>query len=595
MLKAALAALGIFLSSHAHAAAIAGVGDIAGLHPNWDWKTFETDHFRVTYPAELEPVARKAAGHLEEAHGLLTQFLRWKPRLRTQVVVVDNQDSANGFAAANLRIGMVLLATPPDNWSSLYHYDDWLRLLCIHEYTHFVNIDTTTHWLYQGLRFLVGDTLLPNSLWPIWMLEGLAVFTETRFTKAGRGRSPFYEMVLRSAVEEKKLDTSQFVTLDKVAGDNPYYPAGEIPYLFGYQLMNEVAKDTEIRTRGKTADLEEPLKDGQDALGLMSYRSGKRVPFLINSNLENIAYKNWYEYWDSWVAETTSRGEASLAKIRSQPVTGLKRLTEKGFEVLGLAVSPDGKWLAYTQDGLDRRSSLYLRDLKSGKTRLLNDEKLLGVGHAFTPDSRTLLFSSLRRTSPFYLHSDLAEYDLERDSWHWLSQGLRARDPDVSHDGTLVAFTLSESAVTGLAVAPLEKHGSRHRLGTVRKLFMPPQMDRVSNPKFSPDGRHVVFTWHKNGVSAEDLASVDVETGKVTTLLSDGHYNRFPAYDPKGHLHFVSDASGVDNIYALRAPGQAELRTNVTTGLWLPAFAPEGTLYASSFSTGGFDLSLIHI
>ena len=562
----------------AHAIGV-GIGDPIGLSPFWDWKTLESPHFRITFPAELGPQAHKTADYLEEAHRLLTKRLLWTPALKTQILVIDNADSANGLTSAVARFGIILYLTPPDNWFSTAYYDNWLRLLCIHEYTHMINMDPTRGF-YAGLRFVFGDIFLPNSLWPTWMLEGLAVYEETALTRGGRGRSPYYEMILRASVEEKNLNTPEFITIDKVNGNNPYYPGGETPYVFGYQLMNHVETDTE------------------DALGVMSYRSSLRVPFFINGNLENITEKDWYQHWAEFVAETNTRAGADLLKIQRQPVSALKKLPETRYGALGATLSPDGKWLAYTQSSSDEPMGLYLKDLKTGTTRRVRD-KVLGVGMAFTPDSKALIYSELQKISNYYLYSDLEVYNLEDDSTQWLTHSLRARDPDVSRDGRKIVFTTVSHSSIGISTAALIKSGDEFHLGPEKKIYHAALLDLASNPKFSPDGESVIFTLHRNGFVGEDLVKLDLASDQLTTLISDQHLNRYPFLDKNGVIYFISDKTGVDNIYRLgpkySEDPHAEQVTNVTTGVWMPAFAPDGSVYASVFSTKGWGIAQIQL
>lgn len=571
----------------------AQIGDEFGLSPHWDWKTIESEHFRIVFPVELEKVAQKTARYYEEAFAALHQKLFWNPSRKTQVVLVDNADAANGLASATLRLGMVLILTPPDPYFSTAHYDDWLKLLVFHEYTHFLNMDATEDF-WKTLRFVFGDLPLPNAAWPSWMLEGLAVYMETRYTGAGRGRSPYYEMILRTAVEKDVLGKPEFVTLDRINGPYPYYPAGEVPYLFGYQLMNQVARTASKLPEQRTADQRENLAAGDDALGIMSIRSAGRVPYFINGNLQNITGKDWYDYWKDFVSDTQARMTRDLETIRSEPVTPMQILTERGHTTYGSAVSPDGKWIAYTSETLDHRTALYLRELGTGKTRRLTD-KILGGSLSFTPDSKKLVFSGLTRESVYVIYSDLGTYDLESGETHWLTEGLRARDPTVSPDGKWVAFTLTETATTGLAVAPLELEDGRLKLGEVRKIYMPAMLDRVSTPKFSPDSKKIAFSFHPNGHAREDLIELDLESGKTRELLQNGDFNRYPAYHPDGSLYFVSNASGVENVYRLAPSGRAEQRTNVTTGLWFPTFAPSGELYATAFTLSGWEIARVDL
>ena len=161
------------------------LGDQFSLSPFWDWQTIETERFRITFPKELTAQAQKVAQYYEEAHTVLSPKIYWAPDHKVQVLVTDQADSANGLASPVSRFGMLLYLTPPETWFSTTYYEDWLKLLVFHEYTHYLIMDTT-RGVYSGLRYLFGDVILPNSLWPTWMLEGYAVYMETKYTRAGR-------------------------------------------------------------------------------------------------------------------------------------------------------------------------------------------------------------------------------------------------------------------------------------------------------------------------------------------------------------------------------------------------------------------------
>lgn len=568
-------------------------GDELGLSPFWDWKTIETEHFRLTFPKELSETALKSAGIFEEANALLTAKLDWQTAHKTQVLLIDNADAANGLTSAVARFGIVLYITPPDNWFSTAYYDDWLRLLILHEYTHMVNMDTT-RGLWEPLRYIFGDVLLPNSAWPSWMLEGLAVYMETRYTHAGRGRSAYYEMILRTAIAQNVMDDSAFITLDKVNGPNPYYPFGETAYTFGYQLMNQVARqDIGDRTADGKSKLPPgpPTHEGENMLGEMSWRSGLRIPFFINGNLENISGRDWYTQWALMIQSAQERTRGELAKLRSQPQSKVRVIptmpgSRNTWDTLGMAFSPDGRWMAYTQTSSDQYQSLYLLDRKNGAVRRLVP-KIAGATLSFTPDSKNIVYSTLNRKTIYYLWSDLKVYNLEKNSEDALSDSLRARDPDVSRDGEWVTFTLAKNATTGLAIAPVKFIRGRLRMGHTHEIFWPAKMDAVHTPKFSADGKTIYFSWHINGKLGEQIAALDRASGKVTVLTEGTALNRFPTINPKGELYFVSDRTGVDNIYAFR-DGKAELITQTETGFRFPSFDPQGQLHADVFSYRGW-------
>ncbi len=565
-----------------------GIGDLTSLSPFWRWKTIETEHFRITFPEELADTTNKTATYFEEAHKILSPALHWNPNSRVQVLVIDNSDAANGLTSAVLRLGIVLMVTPPDNWFSTAYYDDWLWLLVVHEYTHFLNMDATSSF-YNPLRYILGDVILPNSFWPPWMLEGLAVYMETRWTKAGRGRSPHYDMVIRAAVEQGVLDSDEFITLDKVNGPNPYYPGGETPYLFGYHLMDTLSA---YKHDGMTHDRSSSLSSGDDVLGVMSKRSSGRIPFFINGNIENITGKPWQAYWEEWVTNARKRANMQLKQIKSQPVSKYKKITENGYDILGSAVSPDGQWLAYSMDSYKNPMSLYLRNNQTGETRRIC-EKLLGTTISFTPDSNALVFSMLKRSSNYNIFSDIYIYDIKSESLVSLTEGARFRDPDISPYGRKLVFTFTENSTTGLGTATLVTSNGKYSLDSIERTYMPQKYGRVSTPKFTGNKDSVVFSQHINGQASEEIMGINLKTKVVKTLVKDGNFNRFPAIDHDGFIYYVSNATGVDNLY-LYAPDGPVLVTNVTTGIAFPTFSKKDkTLYVSVFSSDGWNLATI--
>jgi Tol biopolymer transport system component len=573
----------IFSSPETHA----GIAETYGISPFWQFKQIETEHFRITFPKQLSDTAQAVANNLEDANAVLSKKLYWQPSYKARILLIDNTDSANGVTTPVEDFGIILYVTPPDNWYSTSYYDDWLRLLCFHEYTHFVNIDTT-RGLWKIGRVLFGDVLLPNAAWPNWMLEGLAVYMETASTHAGRGRSTYYDMILRSAVDAGVLNTSKFFTLDRFNSLTvPYFPAGESVYLFGYEMMKELAKNT---PPGETADQGGPLKGGIDTLGVMSYRSADRIPYFINANLDNITGRDWYSYWDQFVRETKVRSSKQIAVIRSQPVTSPQFVTHNGFQVLGSTFSPDGQWVAYTKQTLDELNGIYLRDLKTGKEKWLA-EKIEGTEASFTPDSKFLMFSSLRREAEYYEYSELGVYSLESGSTRWITDKVRARDPNISLDGKSVVFTVTHGPKVDLAVAHLTESNGELNCDSMKTIYSAQNFDVASTPKFSPDGKNVFFSLHKNGKVSEELMSLDLGSGKARALVENGSFNRFPAVSSHGDLYFVSNLTGVDNLYQYREGQTPKLITNLTTGVWFPSISSDNKIYGAVFSYHGSDLA----
>jgi hypothetical protein len=549
--------------------------ETADLSPYTQYKTFDTEHFRFIYPEGYFAFTEKAAIHYEHAHTILQPILKWQPRDRTTILITDNADSANGFTLPLFRVGMVLIATPPETWFSTSYTEDWIKLLVFHEYVHFLNIDPTTDWM-EGLRLLFGDAVRPNGLWPSWMLEGLAVYFETRTSSLGRGRSPYYDGILRAFVNEGKLNSGSpdAMTLDRLNGDYPWFPGGESPYLFGYHLWEQFSRDHDFRA------------DPESAMGELSIRSSSRVPYFIEGNLENVMNKNWSGYWYSFLNESRLRFQKEIDAIKSQGETSYEVVAASDYQALGGTISPDGKWLAYTESSLDDRARLILKNTSTGEKKRL-DEKILGAGLAFTSDSRYVLYSALVREHSYELFSDLFAYDLIEEKTLQLTHGRRAKDPTLSSDGTQIAWLSVDRGTAKLEVADFSLTQDGPSMGAIKTAFMPKAFSILSSPRFMSSGE-ILFSNQELGSKESFLQSVNLKSGANTVLLRNGFMNRNPVeWDHR--IFFVSNETGVENIHELRN-GKSERITNVIGGTAFPFFAPSGELYGDLLTSKGYQI-----
>ncbi len=67
----------------------------------------------------------------------------------------------------------------------------WQDQLALHEYRHVVQINKMRQGLTKGLYYVFGEQAIAfvMGLWvPFWFIEGDAVYSETIFSKSGRGR-----------------------------------------------------------------------------------------------------------------------------------------------------------------------------------------------------------------------------------------------------------------------------------------------------------------------------------------------------------------------------------------------------------------------
>ncbi|MCA9567139.1 MAG: hypothetical protein KC656_04825, partial [Myxococcales bacterium] len=217
---------------------VAFVASAASFDPQMTWRTIRTEHFDITFHQGLEHVADEFAREVEPVYATMSAEVRWEPRARTQVVLVDRTDDANGYASVVPYNAIVIFVTAPQENSSLSFYEDWSSAILTHELTHVLHMDAN-HGIVRAARAVVGRVATTNDVSPLWMIEGFATFQETRHTTGGRGRTPYVDMVKRASVLE-----DAFPPLGDLDGLQPKPPSGNLRYLFGQDFMQFVADTT---------------------------------------------------------------------------------------------------------------------------------------------------------------------------------------------------------------------------------------------------------------------------------------------------------------------------------------------------------------
>jgi len=212
----------------------------AQLPPNEEWRTIQTRHFRIHFTPPLEQEARRAAVNAERAYAELSTELV-PPRGTIDLVVSDNVDYVNGYATPFPSNRIVVFAHPPTDASGLRNYDDWNTLVVTHELTHIFHLDRSRGiWRIGQAVFGRNPLLFPNLYEPRWVLEGLAVYFESRLTGVGRLESAEHSMAARAAALANRVPT-----LQELSPGTSRFPGGEVIYIYGSLLFDYLS-----RTRG---------------------------------------------------------------------------------------------------------------------------------------------------------------------------------------------------------------------------------------------------------------------------------------------------------------------------------------------------------
>ena len=531
--------------------------------PNIDWQTLVTPNFRLHYFKGMYPQALAAARDAETAFAELTKRLAWRPMTPIDIVLDDETDGANGSSRAYPYNLISLNAVAPDETSVLSDYDDWLYVLLAHELTHDVHIDTIEN-LPRAINGVLGRVLVPNSIQPSWYTEGLAVYFETEMTSRGRLRAPYYDMLLRMQV----LEGREF-TIDEATANPIRWPQGTGAYLYGAFFMDWIR-----------------AHHGEEALVRIGKEYGSEVlPFGMNVTSTRVTRREYPEMYRDFMQDMRTRySEQKDAVLAAGRIEG-EKITALGQDTGSPRVRHDGS-VVYVRNTIGQPPELRILTA-GGRDSFV--KRLNSTGDlALLPDDEHVLITQFDITDTFYVFGDLFEIDLRDGSQRRLTQGARAHGMDVDRAGKRAVFASNDAGHSVVRMVNLDD--TEH---AVVLADLGPATN-VWNPRFSPDGRTVVFSGFSEG--ARDLFTVDIGRKVVTRITNDRALDGAPIYSPDGQwIYFHSDRTGIFDLYALEVTTREVRRiTRVLGGAFDAVPAPDGgSLVYRTYGPEGFDLARV--
>ncbi len=596
----------------------ASTGIAKGELASANWRTIETAHFRVHFPARFEAWAGRAAGALEGIHDRVVDFVGYTPLRKIDVVVSDPEADANGIAYPFLdRPRIELWASPPDPESGLGDFRDWTELLVTHEFTHIVHLTRPRNKPGVLERFLpipVGPVLFRS---PRWVAEGYATVVEGALTGSGRPSSSYRAMVLRRFAIEGKLPS--YARLDATSG----WLGGSMAYLVGSSYLEW------LEAREGTGSLRRLWKR-------MASRRGGTFPGAFRA----VFGRSPADLYDRFRAEMTARALGQEKGIETAGIVAGDTWQRLEGGTASLEVSPDGKRLLARRS--PRRGEAFLaiwtispteseasasakrngRDLaltsdpneiadkpadplpRSPRWTLPRSNGRAPEDPRWMPDGERVVFTRREPSRDGVLHRDLFLWTPRSGSVVRLTRGADVSDASPFPDGRSAIAVRNRYGMSELVRVDLAT-GAVSPFAVAETTAVDP-WDVWSHPRVSPDGGRVAALRHREGkweLTLLPVTPASSATGLAYPVGGSPYPRRLgagvavfgaPAWSADGsRIEAATDASGVWELAEFRLDGAApRMRTRLTGGAYSPAPENAGSgLFYLSLTAKGVDIA----
>ncbi len=541
---------------------------------SFDWYFIQSKHFDIFFYPQEYYLAEFTARAAESAYNSISSHIRYEITNRIPIVVYSSHNDwqQTNVVSAYMEEGVGgvtelfknRVVVPFEGSYQLF------RHVIHHELVHAVLND-----MYYGgsIQSVIANNITLQL--PMWFNEGLAEYESLRWNTNS-------DMFMLDATINENL-----VPIERLNGYYAYRGGQSVWWYiankYGDQKISEIL--SRIRT---TRSVEQGFRS---ALGINIKELSKRWE-----------HEQKVLYWPQ-IAE------------RRRPEDFAKRMTDHkeigDFYNTSPAISPQGDKIVFISDR-DDYMSIYLMDASDGKiirklvdgqsSRSFEELHLLTPGLTWSPDGKEIAIA-VKSGSKDAIAVIEAETGKVREISFEKLNGIFS--VSWSPDGGRLVFVGNTANQSDIYLYDMKTNALANLTNDVFS---------DSDPSWSPDGNKIYFAsdrgkylmktdlpegfkiWNHD-FNQSHVYSVDIASGMIEKMTgSEMGEETYPVAAPDGkHLYYVSDESGVSNLYRMDLKTkESRPLTNSIAGIYQYSVSADGSKMAfSSLDNGGFDIFLI--
>ncbi len=551
-------------------------------HPEFQWSTIETDHFKIHFHKETEMTAREASTVAETIYLPITKFYDYEPKEKTHIILIDPDDYSNG-AAYYYDNKIKIWAMPLD--FELRGSHRWLQNVITHEFAHIVSLQKSMKAgnkipgaYFQLMSYedekrpdvLYGypNTLIsypiPGTCVPPWLAEGIAqyMYENADWDNWDSHR----EMILRDrVVYDKMLTFNEINTFGKKGiGNESIYNAG---FAFATYIINEF---------------------GPESIKYLMDQLSSPFEYSVSDAMSNILGISGIELYENFSNSLETRYKRLVEPIRLLPING-KILQGEGTTNIHPKWHPDGNSFVYLSNKNNDyfgQTNLYYFNLNTG------EEKKVKSGVHSAPSwhtEKSIVYYSKKpkfpnkKGSKFY---DIYSYNFTNEEEERLTFNSRAFCPVFIPSDSAIAYIATFDGGQDLYLLDLKtKESIKITDFNERPMISHLSYDSLSHSLFFDITRH-----HFRDIYGYSLNDNSVYEVSHNPLFDE----RNMTSNSLGKTIFSMDRSGIYNLYMIDNKNDIEgYISNVTGGAFMPDISKDGKVLFSLYQNGRYNISVL--
>ena len=527
--------------------------------PSVKFRQINTSQFQIIYPTLLEHEAQKVANILTLIIDDVSKSLGKKPSPIS--IILQNQGVvSNGFVQMAPRRSE-FYTIPGQEFDA----QDWLSSLAVHELRHVVQFDKLAPKLNAPLFEELKLALFGINL-PPWFFEGDAVGIETILTKAGRGRQPNFDLVLRTNL----LSNQKYSYSKNYLGSFKDFTPGYYP--LGYFMTTKIRRDF-----------------GPQILDNILERIKKLPlrPYAFSNALKKFGGYNTASLHQKTTKEIDSLWRAQIAQTNYKNYKPLNQEMDKNPSAYLLPYAYQNNGFICIKSSKAKAQEIVHVDINQKENTILKIGPQLEANLSLAGDILTWDEYRIDQRYGQRSFNVICTYNLKTKQYKQITKRSRYFAPSLSLDGKkIAAVKVTEQNLFSIVILDTET-------GTEIKTYPNPSNFTLQTPSFIPQTEEIIAT-AVNGEGKTIIRFSDI--GNEILLPQTAQIIARPSFY-QNQIIYKANYNGIDNIYALDLDSkEIYALTSAKFGAYNPSIdLHQQKLYFNDYQTKGYHVISIDL